>query len=150
MVRDFNTMSMGFSMMVSMGLIGLIIGCVSSAFEVFILESVMSAKAAIGFCEDSGDFGGFGCGVGGISDADAIELRATLLRFLGGGMAGEDIGSGLIVESPSKTSLVSVAGPGVAAGVADFLGRPRGLGVEATEGAGVVDLRPLLVALLGG
>lgn len=76
------------------------------------------------------------------------------MRFLGGGMAGEDVGSGLIVESPSKTSLVSVTGPGVAAGVAagvaDFLGRPRGLGVEATDGAGVVDLRPLLVALLGG
>jgi hypothetical protein len=68
------------------------------------------------------------------------------LRFRGGGMAGEDDGSGLIVVSASKTSLDSVAG----AGVGVFLGRPRGLGVEAAEGAGVVDLRPLLVALLAG
>lgn len=146
-VRDFNTISIGFSMMVSIGLIGLIVACVSSAFEVFMVASVMSANAAIGFWEDSGDFGGFGCGVGGSSGTDEMELRAALLRFRGGGMvAGEDVGSGLIVESASKTSLVSAAGDGV--GV--FLGRPRGLGVLATEGAGVVDLRGPLVVLLAG
>ena len=107
----------------------------------------MSAIEAIGFWEDSGDFGGFGCGVGGSSGIDEMELLAVLLRFRGEGLAGEDdMGSVLIVVSASKTALDSVAGAGVGA----FLGRPRGLGAAAGVGAGVVDLRPLLVVLLAG
>lgn len=107
----------------------------------------MSAIEAIGFWEDSGDFGGFACGVGGSSGIDEMELLAVLLRFRGEGLAGEDDrGSVLIVVSASRTALDSVAGAGVGA----FLGRPRGLGAAAGVGAGVVDLRPLLVVLLAG
>lgn len=140
-VRCLRTMSIGRSIRVSKGLIGLIVACVSSGFcVVFTLDTVMSARGEPCSWVASGDMDGLGVG-GARSGTAAMEARgATLLRLRGEAFFGGSSGSGFIVWSASNTSLGSVAAAGAGAGAGVFLGRPRPR-LAAGAAADAIDLR---------
>lgn len=128
MVRDFKTMSIGFSRIVSIALTGLTAASrVSSACRrcSLIVVDVMSASGVLGRSpEGSGDAEGFGVGSGTSSSGVAAldVLAATLLRFRGEGFFTGSSWSAVAVRSGSRISLASE-------GAILFFGRPRLLGV---------------------